>query len=172
MKTTAGLLTRLLPIIAVTCAHSGLRAESVPVGGHPRPGHARPPLHINATPSSSTSYAPSQIRHAYGFDQLPATGSGQKIALVTAYGNASIQNDLNTFSSQFGLAPTTIQVLGNNSGSDTGWALETALDVEWAHAIAPGATLILSVAASSSLNDLLNAIDAAVNAGATVVSMS
>ena len=65
-----------------------------------------------------------------------------------------------------------MQVLGNNTGIDSGWALETALDVEWAHAIAPGATIILSVANSSSAGDLLSAVDAAVSAGATVVSMS
>ncbi len=105
-------------------------------------------------------------------DQLSASGAGQKIALVTAYGNPNIQSDLNTFCSQFGLNSTTVQILGNNAGGNTSWGLETALDVEWAHAVAPGATIILSVAASSGFNDLLNAIDAAVNAGANVISMS
>src|SRR5207247_6979077 len=109
---------------------------------------------------------------AYGFDQLSGIGAGQKIAIVDAYGNANIQNNLNTFCAHFGLNSATVQIIGNNTGTDTGWALETALDVEWAHAIAPGATIILSVAAASSLNDLLKAVDAAVNAGATVVSMS
>src|SRR5207247_150593 len=74
-----------------------------------------------------------------GFDQLAATGANQRIAIVDAYGNKSIKSDLNTFCSQFGITPTTVQVLGNNTGIDSGWALETALDVEWAHAIAPGA---------------------------------
>ena len=46
------------------------------------------------------------------------------------------------------------------------------MDVEWAHAIAPGATIILSVAKSNSYADLLGAVDAAVANGATVVSMS
>src|SRR6266481_3701530 len=161
----------IVPVLALTVT-SSLMAKSVHVSGPPSPGHARPPLQINVTPSTSVYYNPSQIRHAYGFDQLTASGANQKIAIVDAYGNKSIQSDLNTFCSQFGLNPTTVQVLGNNSGIDTGWALETALDVEWAHAIAPGATIILSVANSSSSVDLLNAVDAAVNAGATVVSMS
>src|SRR6266700_1061584 len=160
-----------LAALALTVA-SSLLADTVKVGGPPRPGHARPPLHINLTPSVSTSYTPAQIRHAYGFDQLAASGANQKIAIVDAYGNAHIQSDLDTFCSQFGLNSTTVQVIGNNTGSDAGWALETALDVEWAHAIAPGATIILSVAASNGSGDLLNAVDAAVNAGATVVSMS
>ena len=170
---------RLTPLVIrsfgttlVLAAAASLLAESIQVGGPLRPGHARPPLHVNASPSTSVYYSPAQIRHAYGFDQLGATGAGQKIAIVDAYGNASIQSNLNTFCSQFGLSSTTVQILGSNPGTDKGWALETALDVEWAHAIAPGATIILSVASSSSTSDLLIAIDAAVNAGATVVSMS
>src|ERR1044071_277357 len=159
------------PVLPIFATFS-IAAGTMPVKGPASPGHARPPLHINLTPAVSTYYRPSQIRHAYGFDQLSATGANQKIAIVDAYGNKSIQSDLNTFCTQFGINPTTVQVLGNNSGIDSGWALETALDVEWAHAIAPGATIILSVANSSSIGDLLTAVDAAVNAGATVVSMS
>jgi len=158
--------------VSVLSMAQTLFADSKQVGGPPRAGHGRPPLHVNLTPATSVHYAPPQLRHAYGFDQLAATGANQKIAIVDAYGNANIQNDLNTFCSQYGLNSTTVQILGQNTGTDSGWALETALDVEWAHAIAPGATIILSVAATSSIQDLLNAVDAAVNAGATVVSMS
>src|SRR3989454_8098961 len=118
---------------------SSLLAETVQIGGPLRAGHGRPPLHVNLTPSVSSTHSPAQIRHAYGFDQLSATGANQKIAIVDAYGNASIQNDLNTFCSQFGLNSTTIQIIGNNTSAQSGWALETALDVEWAHAVAPGA---------------------------------
>src|SRR5437867_2625917 len=165
-------LTSFLASTLALCLTPSLRGENAPVGGPHRPSHARPPIYINLTPATSTYYSPAQIRHAYGFDQLAASGAGQKIAIVDAYGNGSIQSDLDTFCRQFGLASTTVQILGSNQSLDTGWALETALDVEWAHAIAPGATIILSVARSSSLSDLLNAVDAAVNAGATVISMS
>jgi subtilase family serine protease len=158
--------------VVFLAAATSIFADSVPVGGTRRAGHARPPIYINVTPATSTSYNPAQIRHGYGFDQLAATGAGQKIAIVDAYGNASIQSDMDTFCAQFGLPATTVQILGTNPGTDTGWALETALDVEWAHAIAPSATIILSVARSSGINDLLSAVDAAVSAGATVVSMS
>src|SRR2546426_5437522 len=151
---------------------SSLLAETVQIGGPLRAGHGRPPLHVNLTPSVSSTHSPAQIRHAYGFDQLSATGAGQKIAIVDAYGNANIQNDLDTFCAHFGLSSATVQVVGNNTGGDPGWAMETALDVEWAHAIAPGATIILSVASSSQITDLMNAVDVAVNAGATAVSMS
>src|SRR6266566_3606871 len=161
----------LASALALTLTPS-LFADSVSIGGPHRPGHARPPLHLNLTPAAAVSYTPAQIRHAYGFDQVAATGAGQKIAIVDAYGNASIQNDLDMFCTQFGLSSTTVQILGNNTSSDASWAMETALDVEWAHVVAPGATIILSVARSSSVADLLAAVDAAVNAGATVVSMS
>lgn len=149
-------------------------ARDVRVGGPLQPGQARPPLHVNASPATSVYYNPTQIRHAYGFDQLLATGingTGQVIGIVDAYGNPDIQTDLNTFCNQFGLTSTTVKILGT-TGRNTGWGLETALDVEWAHVVAPNATIILSVAKSSSYLDLLAAIDAAVKAGATVVSMS
>lgn len=149
-----------------------LPAQHFLIGGPLRPGHARPPLRVHARPAAATYYNPAQIRHAYGFDQIPADGSGQKIAIVDAYGNGSIQSDLDTFCTQFGLPRTQVQIIGPNGSTDKGWALETALDVEWAHAIAPNATIILSVARSSSDADLIAAVDAAVQAGANVVSMS
>jgi subtilase family serine protease len=160
----------LVPSLVLPFA-TPLAAKDVFVGGPRTPAHVRPPLRVNASPATSVYYSPAQIRHAYGFDQLTADGTGQKIALVDAYGNPSIQSDLDTFCNQFGIPSTTVQVLGTSS-VNTGWALETALDVEWAHTIAPKATIILSVANSSSISDLLNAVAAAVNAGATVVSMS
>jgi subtilase family serine protease len=157
-------------------------AQVVRMGGGLRPGFARPPLHLNLNPHDATSnygpYSPAQIRVAYGADHLIAagtTGKGQKIGIVDAYGDPSIQTDLNNFSSYYGIPSTTVQILypqGQPRSGNSGWALETALDVEWAHAIAPDATIILSVAKSASLSDLLGAVDAAVNAGATVISMS
>ena len=167
----AGLLTSFC-----LCLTTTLNADSVSVGGPHRPGHARPPLRILITPAATPAaapYTPAQIRHGYGIDQLTATGLGQKIAIVDAYGNQNIQSDLNTFCNQFGLKAATVQVIGNNvGGNGNGWDLETSLDVEWAHVVAPDATIILSVAASSSDSDLLAAVDAAVAAGANVVSMS
>jgi subtilase family serine protease len=175
MKTTHLNLAGLLASLCFSLTTS-LSAEDILVGGPHRPGHARPPLRILVTPAATQAavpYTPAQIRHAYGFDQLSATGVGQKIAIVDAYGNQNIQSDLNAFCSQFGLNPTTVQVIGNNAGGrGNGWDLETSLDVEWAHVVAPGATIILSVAPTASDSDLLAAIDAAVAQGAKVVSMS
>ena len=154
-------------------------AEVMRMGGGLRPGFARPPLFLNLGPFDATSnygpYSPAQVRHAYGVDLVlaaGASGSGQKIGIVDAYGDPAIQTDLNNFCSYYGIPSTTVQILGQPTSGNSGWALETALDVEWAHAIAPNATIILSVAKSASTSDLLAAVDAAVAKGATVISMS
>ncbi len=136
---------------------------------------ARPPLHIHPMASTSpVGYVPFQIRHAYGLDQMTNGGAGQVIAIVDAYGSPTIQNDLNVFSTRFGIPTTTIQIItpSGKLGVDAGWALETSLDVEWAHALAPKAKIILAVASSASLSALVAAVDSAVKAGANIVSMS
>ena len=150
-------------------------ADSIHVGGPLLPGQARPPLHINAAPSGSVYYSPAQIRHAYGVDQVGYNGTGQTIAIVDAYGSPSLQTDLNTFCSTFKLPAITVPVYyaQGKPGRNTGWAQETALDVEWAHAIAPGARIVVVVAQTATINNLLGAVDYAVtNLGANVVSMS
>jgi subtilase family serine protease len=166
-----------LGLLASLCFSSltPLNAEHVLVGGPHRGGYARPPLRVLIKPAAtpaSTPYAPAQIRHAYGIDQLNVTGFGQKIAIVDAYGNQNIKSDLTNFCNTFGLKAATVTVLGSNPGGNgNGWDLETSLDVEWAHVVAPDATIILSVAPTASDSDLLAAVDAAVAAGASVVSM-
>jgi hypothetical protein len=78
-----------------------------------------------------------------------------------------------TFDQEYGLsAPPsfTVDNLGATT-TDAGWALETSLDVEWAHAIAPQANIILVEAATSSLSSLFSAVSfAGKQAGLTVVS--
>ncbi|MGE5675468.1 MAG: S8 family serine peptidase [Mycobacterium leprae] len=129
----------------------------------------------NATSTYQSGYKPSQILHAYGFDQVSAAGSGQTIAIVDAYGSPTIQNDLAVFNKQFGLPSANLTIAypgGKVRKTDGGWALETSLDVEWAHAIAPAAPILLVVAKSASTSDLLGAVDYATSQGARVVSMS
>src|SRR5438067_3594540 len=65
-------------------------------------GHAIAP---NYDPNQAPGgYWPAQVRHAYGFDQLTATGSGQTIAIVDAFDDPNISRDLATFDAQYGLA--------------------------------------------------------------------
>ena len=137
---------------------------------------------VATTPSGppSTAYIPAQVRHAYGFDQLPNQGAGQIIAIVDAYDDPNIAADLTTFSQEFGLPACTttngcfekIFSNGRMPAANFNWSIEIALDVEWAHAIAPQAKILLVEAPSNSLTDLFSAVDVAVRNGASVVSMS
>jgi hypothetical protein len=135
-------------------------------------------------PSSTPSgYSPAQIRHAYGFDQLPAktNGSGVTIGIIDFFDDPNITSDLNTFSVKFGL-PTTISGAftftkaffpqGSQPAPNGDTAIETSLDVEWAHAIAPHANILLVETADTSTASVFGAVDYAVAHGAEVVSMS
>lgn len=136
---------------------------------------AHPPIHVKkSTTTAPSGYIPSQIKTAYGINQLTATGNGQTIAIVDAYGSPTITNDLSVFCQQFSLpaANLTIAYPGGKPRNNSGWALETSLDVEWAHSIAPDAKILLVVAKSASTSDLLTAIDYATSQGAQVVSNS
>lgn len=96
--------------------------------------------------------------------KLPTGGSGV-IVLVDAYDAPNVVSDLAAFSQQFGLpAPTSSNFYKykvGNPAANLGWAQEETLDVEWAHAMAPNATIVLVEATTSSLTDLLTAEDAA-----------
>ncbi len=138
----------------------------------------------SATSSSILGYTPAQIRAAYGFDQVmfgsvKGDGAGQTIAIVDAYNDPNILSDLAKFDQQFGLAaPPSFKVVNQTGGTklpqnDRGWASEIALDVEWAHAIAPGANILLVEASSAYSSDLDAALDYARKAtGVVVVSNS
>jgi subtilase family serine protease len=146
----------------------------------PPSGDARPPIHLKGNAGRNPSgLSPSQVRHAYGFDQVTNQGEGQTIAIVDAFDDPNIESDLSVFSTKFGLPACTTSngcfqkiYAAGKPRSDAGWALEMALDVEWAHAIAPKAKIMLVEAATNSLANLFLAVDTAVSNGANVVSMS
>lgn len=143
-------------------------------------------LNIPAASSGVTGYTPAQIRTAYGinaisFGSTAADGSGQTIAIIDAYDDPNIRSDLAAFDSAMGIAaPKNFTIVNQNGGStlpgtdpSKGWEGETALDVEWAHAIAPGANILLVEANSASDTDLFAAVNYARNvAGVSVISMS
>jgi len=129
-------------------------------------------------------YTPAQMQAAYGFSSIAfngtaGTGSGETIAIVDAYDDPRIQADLNAFDSYFGLPATTVSRVNETGGTTSypasdptgGWELEESLDVEWAHAMAPGASIMLVEASSASGTDLLAAVKYGA-AHANVVSMS
>lgn len=119
-------------------------------------------------------YSPNFIQSAYNFPtsidgKLP--GTGQTILIVDAYGSPTIRSDLDHFDSVFGIpTPPSFQILCDPQGCPTfnpnnfpldelGWTIETTLDVEYAHAMAPGANIVL-VIASSPAGDAINVAEA------------
>jgi subtilase family serine protease len=132
----------------------------------------------------SASYTPLQIKDAYGISQLGLAnpGAGQTIAIVGANLNPDIQASVDAFDARYGLPAVNLTVIndGATKPDQTGaWALETAMDVEWAHALAPYARIILVEAANGLPNSagvptaLLHAVGVASSQpGVSVVSMS
>jgi subtilase family serine protease len=123
-------------------------------------------------------YTPELIRQAYNVPSK-LTGAGQTIVIVDAFGSPTIRQDLATFDAAFGLPDPTLNIIYPGGkpaafhANQIGWAEETSLDVEWAHAIAPAATIDLVVAASNYGNVLNNAERYAVdNHLGNVMSMS
>lgn len=134
----------------------------------------------NSAWAQAGSLTPALIQTAYGFNLIKNQGKGQTIALIEALDNPNIEADLGVFTSKFRLPACTkangcfqrIYASGSRPAVDATWSVEIALDVEWAHAIAPQAKILLVEARSPSTVDLLNAVDVAVQADASVVSMS
>jgi subtilase family serine protease len=103
-------------------------------------------------------YQPSEVRTAYGLNAVYGAGlngAGQTIVIVDAFGSSTIAQDAEAFSGIYGLPDLTsanFQIvkaagISNNPKSvKLGWDVETTLDVEWSHAIAPGANIALVLA--------------------------
>ena len=102
-------------------------------------------------------YTPAQVAAHYGLPAVYAAGylgDGQTIVLVDGYGSPTIESDANVFSQQMGLPTLTsanfkiVYPDGQPTTSPyaSGWTTEVSLDVEWAHAIAPNANIVLVVA--------------------------
>jgi subtilase family serine protease len=135
---------------------------------------------LSTTNPGVAPFTPQQVWKAYDFGPLYNAGdkgAGTVIVIVDAYGSGTITTDVATFCSQFSLPSCTLKIYypdGRPRRGNSGWAVETSLDVEWAHAIAPQATIALAVAYDSSFAHIYDAISYAVNkvSGATVISMS
>ena len=132
--------------------------------------YAHHPLHVKPGASSSpTGLSPATIKSVYTFSTLTTAGAGKTIAIVDAYNDPTAKADLAVFSSQFGLPACTtangcftkVNQTGGTSypKTNSGWALEISLDVQWAHAIAPGAHVLLVEATTNSFTNLLAAED-------------
>jgi len=159
---------------------------------HPQPGYARSPLYFkqvaeplathnlrNASGATTTApYNPATIQGAYDFSTFANNGgSGKAIVIIDAYGDSRLASDLATFDSTFGLpAPPALNIsypAGTPRGRSSGWAVETALDVEWAHANAPKAVIDVVVSPDATFTNLLKCINSAAKLKSVVaISMS
>jgi subtilase family serine protease len=135
-----------------------------------------------------SGYTPAQITAAYSVNAIAFTtssgsvkgdGAGETIALIELDHDPNLSSDLHTFDQKYGLPDPTLNVDDlAGSQTDRGWAVEESLDVEWAHAIAPGASILVVEAAqgfsdTQDLQDLMAAVNTASHTpGVTVVSMS
>jgi subtilase family serine protease len=139
---------------------------------------------ITNTPPNAApcGYQPSDLQTAYNLTQLyqhGLDGTGTTIAIVDAYGSTTIAQDAAVFSAAMGLPPINLTVIGTptesnfSTDANAGWAAETTLDVEWVHAVAPGAKIILVVAPTSFSSDLFaGIITAASQPGVVAISNS
>lgn len=157
------------------------------------PAQIRAAYGLPAIPAAGTSLSAAQAAQF---------GAGQTIYIVDAMHNPNVAAELAAFNSKFGLPTCTTKAIATNaalplaapsaaacelsvvysnaSGAmtatapayDSGWSTEISLDVQWAHAIAPLARLVLIEAPDSSVNNLLSAVALANKMGPGVVSMS
>lgn len=143
-----------------------------------------------------SSFGPAQFHAAYNLPCTPGgipqsvcaapssfVGQTQTIALITAYNDQNIANDLSVYSNNYGLPVCTtsngcLTIVNENGGStppavsNSGWALETSLDVETAHMVCQTCKILLVEANDSYFSDLGTAVNTAVRLGATEISNS
>lgn len=173
----------------VTTMAGATQAVKIYTPAQIRAAYQLPPLPLASTWSTLTA------------DQRASLGAGQTIYIIAAYHNPNVAAELQAFNTQFGLPScTTLSipssqalplavpsstgcqfavVYSNGSGMsstaptyDTDWAMEIALDVQWAHATAPLARIVLIEAKDANSISMLNAINLANAMGPGVVSMS
>jgi subtilase family serine protease len=115
----------------------------------------------------ATCFGPAQIRAAYDVQSLldsGVTGTGRTIVIVDAFQSPTIQKDLAAFDALWSIpAPPAFNILAPDGltpfnaadGNQLNWSLEISIDVEWAHAIAPGARIELVLAKNSDDTEML-----------------
>ena len=156
---------------AVRAEDYGLRAHTnhlvlAPEAAKSLPKAAEAEPDATTTAFKPAGFSPAGIRSVY---KLPATGGAGVIAIVDAYDDPAAEQDLGTFSAQFGLPQCTsangcfhkVYASGRQPAANCSWAQEADLDIEWAHAMAPDAKIMLVEAASNGSTDLMKAVDVA-----------
>lgn len=157
IRLVAALCALVLALIyGSSSAHASPLTASLQAFPHSR--LARP----NAT-AAPVGLSPATLCAVYG---LPCKGGkGKTIALIDAYNDPTIASDLTKFKRQYGITGCNLTATNQQgkkklpSATDSGWTIEETLDVEWACAMAPKASLLLVEANTSDLSDMLAAED-------------
>jgi subtilase family serine protease len=166
MAAFGGLASLSLPAAAV----AGVQVVPFATGHILAAGHmAQPPTTAFCEANYGIAcYQVSQLQQAYNESPLFSKGiegQGETIVIVDAFGSPSIASDLANFDSGMGLPnppsfrvitpegpittnPSTCTSTFSPTGPDLcsdyyGWTDETSLDVEWSHAMAPEANILL-----------------------------
>ncbi|HEX2350582.1 MAG TPA: S53 family peptidase, partial [Ktedonobacterales bacterium] len=133
------------------------------------------PIDGSGSGAAPCGYQPSEMQQAYDMNPLYAkglNGAGQTVVITDAFGDPTIAQDAAAFAYYMGLPPLDLQVIQapgstNNPrtrgkfGDPTGWQGEITLDVEWVHAMAPGAKIVLLISPNNGA-DLDEAVNYAV----------
>ena len=125
---------------------------------------AHPPLHVySANKKTPSGLSPERVKAAYN---LPASGGRGVIAIIDAYVSPTVEKELAVFDRAGHIESCTVanvclelHQMATKISANFGWGLETTLDVEWTHAIAPRAKILVVQAITPSGQNLLNAID-------------
>jgi subtilase family serine protease len=182
------LLAVVVAVVAAVAATSSWDAHRAPAAVGMTPDTMRTPFiaqHIDAVANPTGTvrfscqlttppgcYGPDQLRQAYGVQTLLNTGhdgTGRTIVIIDAYGSATLDTDVANFDAAWSLPAANYQVIApfgvdpTDPDNADGWAGEVSLDVEWAHAIAPGANIDLVVAKSNNDADILDATQYAID---------
>jgi len=135
-------------------ATNGASSAGRPAAQSPAARPSSPAPSVGQPPSVALS--PAQLTKAYNLgplEQRGIDGAGQTIVIVDSFGSPTIAADLASFDSAFGLrAPASLKVIQpagpvpayRDTTTRSGWASETSMDVEWAHAMAPAAAIVLA----------------------------
>ncbi|GAA2143213.1 hypothetical protein GCM10009760_29270 [Kitasatospora kazusensis] len=184
--TGAGTAGAALTATAAGPAHQARQARPVPAAIGHRVGKGQYPSPLSLADCQaqlqSSCYGATQLEQAYNEHPLfgkGITGAGRTIVIVDSFGSPTIQHDLDVYSAQYGIPSAHVKVVQSGTvppfdptdGDMLGWAEETTIDVDMAHAMAPGANIVLletgvsETEGTTGFPEMMNGEDALVKQG-------
>lgn len=156
----------VIAMLCTACSSTGGHSASLPSTSTSTPYASTPTNSITPTNVSTPTppsvladpgtYGPQELRYAYQVDSLlqqGITGKNQRVVVTVSYGNPHLQDEFNAYTTFYHLPPLTLDIVAPlgptppasgdpfDKKEHTGWAIETAIDVEMIHAMAPDAQI-------------------------------